>query len=185
MLGVAAATHDADTAARFDGGNDKVAVPDPANGSLDFGVEDFTVEVWTRPLASDERTIVSKRSATAGEPYWELTVTDDPDHNGKIRAIYFDGTNTRTAYSTTGVLGGAWHHVVAWFDRDAGITLWVDGATNFIPLAMTRRRQQHGPGRDRKGGHAPVLQGGPRRGRSAMPACCPSRGPRRIATPRS
>jgi hypothetical protein len=137
VLGVEPATHDADTAARFDGGNDKVAVPDPANGSLDFGVDDFTVEVWTKPIASDERTIVSKRSATAGEPYWELTVTDDPDYNGKIRAIYFDGTNTRTAYSTNGVLGGAWHHVIAWFDRDTGITLWVDGVTNLVPLAMT------------------------------------------------
>ena len=137
MLGVAPATHDANTAARFDGGNDKVSVPDPANGSLDFGVDDFTVEVWTKALASDERTIVSKRAATASEPYWELTVTDDPDHNGKIRAIYFDGTNTRIAYSTNGVLGGAWHHVVAWFDRDVGITLWVDGVTRLTPLAMT------------------------------------------------
>lgn len=137
MLGVAPATHDADTAARFDGGNDKAAVPDPADGSLDFGVDDFTVEAWIKPLASDERTIVSKRSLTAAEPYWELTVTDDPDHNGQIRAIYFDGTNTRTAYSTNGVLGGSWHHVIAWFDRDTGITLWVDGVTRLTPLAMT------------------------------------------------
>ena len=137
VLGVAAATHDANTAAHFDGGNDRAGVPDPANGSLDFGTEDFTVETWLKPTASDERVIVSKRSSNAAEPGWVLTVTDDPNHNGQIRAIYFDGTNTRTAYSATGVVDGAWHHLVVWFDRDSGITISVDGATKFTALAMT------------------------------------------------
>jgi hypothetical protein len=34
------------------------------------------------------------------------------------------------------VLGGTWHHVIAWFDRDAGITIWVDGISTFTPLAI-------------------------------------------------
>jgi hypothetical protein len=69
-------------------------------------------------------------------PYWALTVTDDPNHNGQIRANFSDGTGVRTAYSANGVLDGAWHHVIAWFDRDAGITIWVDGTTKFTPLAI-------------------------------------------------
>jgi hypothetical protein len=135
-LGVAGSNHDGNPAAGFDGGNDKVGVPDPSDGSLDFGVEDFTVEAWIKPGASDERGIVAKRSANAAEPYWALTVTDDPNHNGQVRAVYFDGTNTRTAYSSKGVVDGAWHHVVAWFDRDSGITISVDGVTKLTALAI-------------------------------------------------
>jgi hypothetical protein len=135
-VGVAPATHDADQAALFDGGNDRVGVPDPADGSLDFGIDDFTVEAWLKPSATDERVIVSKRSSNGAEPYWSLTVTDDPNHNGQIRAVYFDGTNTRAAYSANGVVDGAWHHLVVWFDRDSGITLSVDGVTRFTALAI-------------------------------------------------
>lgn len=137
VLGVAGATHDTNSAARFDGGNDKVSVPDQANGSLDFGADDFTIEAWTKAVASDERGVISKRSANAAEPYWDVTVTDDPNHNGKIRAVYFDGTNTRTAYSGAGVIDGLWHHVVVWYDRDGGITIFVDGVARFTQLSMT------------------------------------------------
>jgi hypothetical protein len=136
-LGVPSSNHDANTAARFDGGNDRVGVPDAADGSLDFGTSDFTVEAWIKPDASDERVIVSKRSGTAAEPYWSITVTDDPNHNGQIRAVYFDGTNTRTAYSSKITVDAAWHHVVVWFDRDSGITISVDGVSKTTALAIT------------------------------------------------
>jgi Concanavalin A-like lectin/glucanases superfamily len=136
VLGVESSNHDADTAARFDGGNDRVSVPDSPDGSLDFGVEDFTVEAWVKPTASDERGIVAKRSANAADPYWAITVTDDPNHNGQIRANYLDGTVVRTAYSSSSVVDGAWHHVVVLFDRDAGIVISVDGGTKFTALAI-------------------------------------------------
>ena len=136
LLGVTPAINDADHAARFDGGNDKVTVADPADGSLDFGTGDFTVEAWIKPSASDERVIVSKRSSNAAEPYWALTVTDDPNHNGQLRAAYGDGTNSRVAYSSSSLLDGQWHHVVAWYDRDTGITLWIDGVAKSTALAI-------------------------------------------------
>lgn len=145
VLGVAPAIVDANRAARFDGGNDKMAVPDPANGSLDFGTGDFTAEAWIKPSASDERGVISKRSGVASEPYWAITVTDDPNHNGQIRAVYFDGTNVRTAYSSNGVVDGSWHHVVVWYDRDLGITISVDGVTKFTPLGMTPDVGNSGP----------------------------------------
>jgi hypothetical protein len=135
-LGAAGANHDGNSAAGFDGGNDRIGVPDPADGSLDFGTDDFTVEAWIKPSASDERVIAAKRSSNAAEPYWSLTVTDDPNHNGQIRAVYFDGTNTRAAYSSKTVVDGGWHHVVVWFDRDTGITIGVDGVTKATALAI-------------------------------------------------
>jgi Concanavalin A-like lectin/glucanases superfamily len=134
VLGVAPAVSGSNTAARFDGGNDKGSVPD--NSSLDFGTGDFTVEAWIKTLDSGERAIVAKRSLTASEPYWALTVTDDSHHNGQIRAAFSDGTTARLAYSTVGVLDGAWHHVVAWYDRDSGITISVDGVTTFTAMAI-------------------------------------------------
>jgi hypothetical protein len=144
-LGVPPALQDVDRAVRLDGGNDKMSVPDPASGSLDFGTGDFTAEAWIKPSASDERGIVAKRSANAAEPYWAITVTDDPNHNGQIRAVYFDGANVRTAYSSKGVVDGAWHHVVIWYDRDSGITIWVDGVAKFTALGMTPDVGNTGP----------------------------------------
>jgi hypothetical protein len=137
VLGAAGAlAGDANTAARFDGGNDKLVIPDPANGSLDFGTNDFTVEAWVKPSASDERVIVAKRPNSGPEPYWALTVTDDPNHNGQVRAVYFDGVNTRTAYSSKGLLDGAWHHVVVWYDRQSGITISIDGVSKSTAAAI-------------------------------------------------
>ena len=134
VLGVDPAVSGSDRAARFDGGNDKGSVPD--NASLDFGVDDFTVEAWVKTTFSGERAVVAKRSLTATEPYWAVTVTDDSHHDGQIRAAYFDGTTVRHAYSSVGVLDGAWHHVVVWYDRDAGITVSVDGVSSFTALAI-------------------------------------------------
>ncbi len=134
VLGVAPAVSGSNTAARFDGGNDKGSVPD--NAGLDLGTGDFTVEAWIKTLDSGERAIVAKRSLVAGEPYWALTVTDDSHHNGQIRAAFSDGTTPRLAYSTNGVLDGAWHHVVAWYDRDSGITISVDGVSTFTALPI-------------------------------------------------
>ena len=136
VAGVAGATTDGNAAARFDGGNDKGSVPD--NATLDFGTDDFTVEAWVKTQDSGERAVVAKRSLTTTEPYWAVTVTDDSHHNGQIRAAYFDGINVRHAYSTATVIDNAWHHVVVWYDRDAGITVSVDGVSTFTALAIAQ-----------------------------------------------
>jgi hypothetical protein len=134
VLGIDPAVSGADRAARFDGGNDKGSVPD--NASLDFGADDYTVEAWIKTVSADERAVVAKRSLNSTEPYWAVTVTDDSNHNGQIRAAYFDGLAVRQAYSSVGVLDGAWHHIAVWYDRDAGITISVDGVAKFTPLAI-------------------------------------------------
>lgn len=119
---------DTDTAARFDGADDRVAMGDPAGGALDFGTGDFTAEAWLRTTVHGERTVVSKRPSSG--PYWQFTVTDDSGHLGEIRVNVSDGAVTRQAYGPTlRVDDGVWHHVVVAFDRDSDITVYVDGSS--------------------------------------------------------
>jgi len=127
MLGVPGAiAGDANTAARFDGVNDRVNMGDPGSGSLDLGTEDFTVELWLKSSRNAEQAIISKRAS--GEPYWQVTVTDDGSHVGGIRVNAFDGAVTRQVYGPAiRVDDGTWHHVVVVFDRDTEITIYVDG----------------------------------------------------------
>jgi hypothetical protein len=127
-LGALAA--DANTSVRFDGSNDLIGMSDPASGVLDFGTGDFTVEAWVKATADNERAIVSKRVFFSTEPYWEVTVTDDGPHKGEVRATANNGSVARQAYGPAiRVDRNGWHHVVVLFDRDFGITVYVDGVS--------------------------------------------------------
>ena len=127
-LGVGGALNgDPNAAVRFDGTNDLVTMGDPASGALDFGASDFTVEAWVATTDITDRTIVGKK--TSGSSWWQVTVTDDAGHEGRIRAQIRAGS-TRTAYSLGRVDDGAWHHVVVRVDRDSGISFFVDGVAS-------------------------------------------------------
>jgi len=129
---------DTNRAARFDGGNDQVNMGDPGTGALDFGAGDFTFEAWVKGTANAERTIAAKQPANGNAPYWLITVSDDAGFTGRVRARLFDGAVTRTGYGpVTRVDNGAWHHVVAVFDRDTAITVYVDGVAATTAGAMT------------------------------------------------
>jgi hypothetical protein len=135
---------DADLAARFDGGNDLVGMGDPASGTLDFGTDDFTAEAWLKTTTNNEQSVVSKRESTT--KFWQVTVTDDPNHAGQLRANVADGVVTRQAYSTRRVDDGAWHHAVVVFDRDSGIRFYVDAAASgFTAGAMAADLSSTGP----------------------------------------
>lgn len=125
-LGVAGAIGgDGNTAVRLDGGNDLLNFGDPVSGILDFGIDDFTAEAWIKPSSNDERPVFGKRTATH---YWQATVTDDPNHAGQLRMSVNDGVALRQVYSTLRVDDGNWHHVAVTVDRDAGITIYLDGS---------------------------------------------------------
>ena len=132
------------TAAGFDGGNDRVEWPD--SPVLDMGLGDFTMEGWVKTSVSPidtERGIMSKRDPSK---YWLLNVTDDSGHKGQLRAIVFDGTVTRSAYSLHVVDDGNWHHFAVRVDRDAGISFYVDGTYSGLTAgAHARRPGQHRP----------------------------------------
>ena len=133
---------DANTAAGFDGSDDKVAMGDPATGALDFGTGDFSVEAWAKTALNGERAIVSKR---ASGPYWQFTVTDDPGHTGEIRANVLAGAAREVYGPALRVDDGAWHHVVVVFDRDTGITVYVDGVGRSTAGAFTDTIDNAGP----------------------------------------
>ena len=125
-LGVPGAIqNDADRAARLDGVDDRVNMGDPASGALDFGTADFSFEAWIRTTANRDQIVASKQGS--GTPYWQVTVTDDYGAAGRIRARLYDGSVTRQAYGpAVHVDDGSWHHVAVAFDRDTGITIYVD-----------------------------------------------------------
>ena len=146
VLGVPGAlVGDSNTAARFDGSDDKVSMGDPANGSLDFGTSDFTVEAWVKTTVNGEQAIVSKRAPTVGTPFWQFTVTNDPGHVGEIRVNIVAGGTLEVYGPAKRVDDGAWHHVAVVFDRDAGLTIHVDGVSVFRPGAVTGNVDNVGP----------------------------------------
>jgi hypothetical protein len=116
-----------DTAARFDGVDDRVSMGDPANGALDFGTGNFSVEAWVKTTVNGEETIVSKQPSTGR--YWQITVTDDTSHVGQVRATIDDGA-WHAAYGPSRVDDGNWHQVVVVFARASGITIYVDGTSS-------------------------------------------------------
>ena len=125
---------DPNRAARFDGADDRVSMGDPASEIFDFGSGDFALEAWLKTSVNADRIVLGK--GTSGR-YWHVEVTDDLGHVGQLRATARAGSGVAVAYSLARVDNGAWHHVVVLFDRDAGITFYVDGvASGFTAAAI-------------------------------------------------
>lgn len=128
-----------DTAAQFAGvqgagAANQVTVTDP--DALDVGSGGFSVEAWVKTNQNGEAVLVGKWSAAA--PRWRITVTNDSGNVGRVRAVIQDGVNPqRTAYGPAiRVDDGHWHHVLVVFDRDLGISVYVDGFANATSGAM-------------------------------------------------
>jgi hypothetical protein len=142
LSALGALTTDTNRAVSLDGVNDQVSMGDPSNGALDAGTGDFSFETWLKTTTNGEHVIASKRPSSAASPYWRITVSDDAGHVGHVRANAFDGVASIAAYGPSiRVDNGAWHHVVVVFDRDTGITIWVDAVgkttTGSFPRSMS------------------------------------------------
>lgn len=136
---------DTNRSVAFDGSNDRVNMSDPASGVLDAGTTDFSIEAWVKGTANNERVIAAKRPKQAASPYWRITVTDDGGHVGEVRAAGFDGVASISAYGPAiRVDNGNWHHVVVVFDRDVGVTIYVDGASRATAGALPRTMSNTG-----------------------------------------
>ena len=137
-LGIPSAvpTDPLNAAAGFDGGNDRVewpGQPRPRHGPRRLHDGGLGQDEPSRPIDT-ERGIMSKRDPSK---YWLLNVTDDSGHKGQLRAIVFDGTVTRSAYSLHLVDDGNWHHFAVRVDRDAGISFYVDGTYSGFTAGLT------------------------------------------------
>ena len=128
-FGVAGATKDGNTAARFSGVNGASEVRVPTSAAVDPSTGDFTVEAWVKTAVNGEGAIVGKHQ-TGVLPSWRVTVTNDTGYVGRVRAVVEDATGTRTGYGPAiRVDDNVWHHVVVGFDRDRGFVISVDGYT--------------------------------------------------------
>jgi hypothetical protein len=120
----------------LDGVDELVDFGDPANGSLDMGTGDFSVEAWIKTSVHGEQAVISKKGSSG--PNWLVTVTDDSGQVGRVRAYIKDASTSRTAYGPSiRVDDGKWHHVVVLFDRDTGVRIYVDGASSLKTGAVT------------------------------------------------
>ncbi len=104
---------------RFDA--DYINVSD--SDSLDFVAgQDFAISVWAKPRPTNSlMMLVSKKPSTG----YNFFVTPE----GSLQTSINDGTNTAT--NCIGTINGTdddeWHHYLASYDRDADVTLYIDG----------------------------------------------------------
>jgi hypothetical protein len=107
----------------FTGSASYVKVLDPANGSLDMGTGDFTVEAWIKTSSGSNQTIVYKGGGAVTEPgYWFW-------HSVSNLKLYVSNGTTRV-YATSNVVtlaDGNWHHVAASASRTGSVNFYLDG----------------------------------------------------------
>jgi hypothetical protein len=108
----------------FDGTNDSIDVGDPPDGSLDFGVADFTLSVWFKTSMTAPGFFVCKRAKGYYAGY-DFYIEKD----GKVFARIADGWSVPDARTTAGFNDGLWHHAAAVYDRDGVIRIYVDGVS--------------------------------------------------------
>jgi RHS repeat-associated protein len=109
---------DTNKAPMLDGVNDRVDAPN-TSGFFDPGTGNFSVESWVKTTVNGNEVIATKGTN------WQVAVTSDTGHIGQARFTYANAAIT--AYSTSRVDDGNWHHVVAVANRTSGATVYVDG----------------------------------------------------------
>jgi hypothetical protein len=119
-------------AMEFDGVDDYVDAGDKA--SLDFAAgQDFTAECWVKTSATGGIILAKGGTGDATKGYWLYGAA-----NGTFEAGLTDGVGSRVLGTSTSTINdGAWHHVVAVYDRDANCTIYVDGKVDGSPFAIS------------------------------------------------
>ena len=110
--------NDTDTGIRFDGVNDLVDFGNPANGALNLGTGDFTLELWMRTAVNNSQSVLAKQGSSGA--YWQLLVTNAAGQVGKLRASFSDGSTLRQGFSSVRVDDNVWHYVVGTYDGAFG-----------------------------------------------------------------
>jgi len=101
--------------------DDYISMGDPANGNLDMGTDNFTIQAWVKTSASSSlNTILSKWSAG-----YQLRI-----NNGAFQAWINDGTTHGPVYSASGFANSLWHFVALTVIRTDSMQLYVDGVAN-------------------------------------------------------
>lgn len=105
----------------FDGIDDFLSSTDGNTCDFEANTEDFSISVWVK---SDDvlnyNAIIYK--VDANNDFWRLIQNDD----GTIRA----SINTIDESSVATITQGSWHSVIATFDRDGDMIVYVDGVAS-------------------------------------------------------
>jgi len=113
-----------DYALLFDGNNDYVTMTDVN----DVGTSDFTISTWFRYSATENTLPQLVNKYNGGMGYGLEIVDDGSEDDGKIRAFIKNASARINALSTGATAkDGDWHHVVATWDRDGNLTVYLDG----------------------------------------------------------
>ena len=132
-----ALANDSDLAARFDGSDDYVSVPD--NAALDVG-DVFSYELWVKrgALQSATQRLIHKGGGVAALGF---------GLNNKIVLLPGGSGAATTASSTTAITDQTWHHVVATKSGADGARLHrrrgSDGGGHEHDADRERHRAQH------------------------------------------
>jgi hypothetical protein len=109
-------------ALQFDGVDDYVNVSKQAG--LYFGTNDFSVSLWIRTLTATADVMGDVNTYSSANRGWMFRLS-----TGKARVWMTDGAGTGISITgSASVNSGSWRHVTLVFDRDANLTIYVDGA---------------------------------------------------------
>lgn len=125
ILGASGApSSEVDTAARFDGTDDYVSIPD--DSAFDFaGTASFTLEAWVQPdaIAAAFRTIIDKESSTGGRNGWSFGLHST---SGLYVTRMLNGTLQSASALSSWLTAGQWNHVAASYGS-ATLRVYVNG----------------------------------------------------------
>lgn len=110
----------------FNGNNSYVDLGDPFSDNLDMSDHDLSVSVWFKANIAQANYAGIVNKVTGGWPKfsgWAVTL------NGKKLSIFFNDGGSSIGWSSGSILynDASWHHVIAVFDRDQNLTVYVDG----------------------------------------------------------
>jgi hypothetical protein len=110
-----------------------------SSDSIEFGEKDFSFSLWFRAVNDDraQYQILRKGNdhATLNEARWAIELIED----GKLRVIFEDAENEFNTLVTNGqnqFLDEQWHHLVAVFDRDSSLRVYVDNELDLEDMGI-------------------------------------------------
>jgi len=102
----------------FDSTDDSV---DITSNVFDVGLGDFSIAMWAKVAVADNN---DRLFSVGGSYHYELWVLS----GGQAQAMGGDSASSRTsATSNNSIEDNTWHHLVAVYDRDYAMKLYVDG----------------------------------------------------------
>jgi len=111
-------------AIEFDGSDDYVDMGDPANGSLDFGTNDFSVAWWFKTTSQDK--FMLSKKAGGGNPAGFHAYLDSPGWHLRVR-LANGATNVAVSSNTANLHDDQWHHG-AFVRSGDRLYVYVDGS---------------------------------------------------------